>query len=247
MTSRHTTVNSRCGWSPAVEVGATLPRSLLVMSLSDRTFAAVLFDNDGTLVDSTPAATRAWIRWAGEYEVDMTTLAGVHGRPARDIVALVAPHLPPEEALARIVELEEQDVEGVVALPGALAALRACRGADALVTSATRELARLRVRAAGLPEPRVIVSAEDVVNGKPDPEPFLAAARRLGVEPEQCLVVEDAPAGLAAARAAGMAALALRTTSEDPDQLDAALVVDNLDAVRFVRSTAGIQVVPTHP
>lgn len=214
------------------------------MSFSDRTFAAVLFDNDGTLVDSTPAATRAWIVWAREYEADMTSLAGVHGLPARDIVALVAPQAPADEALARIIELEEQDTEGVVALPGALEALRACRGSDALVTSATRALAQARLRAAGLPEPQVIVSAEDVVNGKPDPEPFLAAARRLGVPAQRCLVVEDAPAGLAAARAAGMGSLAVLTTTTDPDRLDADLVVSDLDTVRFVRSSGGIQVVP---
>lgn len=216
------------------------------MSFSDRTFAAVLFDNDGTLVDSTPAATRAWTVWAGEYDADMTSLAGVHGLPARDIVALVAPRAPADEALARIIELEEQDTEGVVALPGALEALRACRGSDALVTSATRELAQARLRAAGLPEPQVIVSAEDVVNGKPDPEPFLAAARRLGVPAQRCLVVEDAPAGLAAARAGGMGSLAVLTTTTDPERLDADLVVPDLDAVRFVRSAGGIQVVPAH-
>ena len=213
------------------------------MPLPREPFAAVLFDNDGTLVDSTAAAVRAWTTWAGEYDASFHSLSGVHGLPARDIVRQVAPHADPSEALARIVHLEEQDTEGVVALPGAKDALEACENRCALVTSATHDLALARLAVAQLPTPPVVVSAEDITHGKPDPEPFLLAARQLGVDPERCLVVEDAPAGLAAARAGGMASLAVRTTAGD-GPLDADLVVDDLSAVRFVATADGITVPP---
>ncbi|YAL83857.1 HAD-IA family hydrolase [Dermacoccaceae bacterium W4C1] len=212
------------------------------MAVTGRTFAAVLFDNDGTLVDSGDSATLAWVAWAQEYDVSLTTLAGVHGLPARDIIARVAPHLDQGPALQRIIDLETEDVSGVVALPGAQAALAACAGRSALVTSATRELALARVAEAGLVVPEIVVSAEDITRGKPDPEPFLKAASELGVAPADCLVAEDAPAGIAAARAAGMTSLAVITTSESADELHADLVVPDLSHVRFLPSADGITV-----
>lgn len=213
------------------------------MSLDGRTFSAILFDNDGTLVDSAPAATRAWIAWAKEYDIPLTSLEGRHGMPARDIVRAVAPQLDPESAHARIVELEEGDTDGVVALPGAHEAMRVGGDRAAVVTSATQGLALARLTVAGLPIPAALVSAEDITRGKPDPEPFLLGAQRLGVAPEDCLVVEDAPAGLAAAHAAGMATLAVTTTSPAED-LVADLIVDDLSQVRFARSEDWIAVHP---
>ena len=211
------------------------------MAFTGRTFRAVLFDNDGTLVDSMPAAARAWVQWADEHGVPRSALEGIAGMPAAAIIAKVAPGLEPTAALARINELELRDTAGVIALPGAIEAVEATRDCCAIVTSATGELAAARLRAAGIPTPTRLVTADDITRGKPDPEPFLIAARRLGVRPEECLVVEDAPSGLAAARAAGCASLAL-TTSTPAQELDADLVVASLADVVFEATPAGIRV-----
>jgi len=150
--------------------------------------------------------------------------------------------LPPArvaQGLARIAELELADVHDITILPGAVELLRALP-ADrvAIVTSATRALATARIMAAGLPAPAAVVTFDDVTNGKPDPEPFLTGAARLGVDPSRCLVVEDAPAGIAAARAAGCATLAVTTTSTRA-QLPADLVVDSLAEVSIVAGPEG--------
>jgi sugar-phosphatase len=192
--------------------------------------AAILFDLDGTLVDSTQALVRAWTRWALHYGVTREELTAVvgHGLTSEAIIAAL---LPPEQVPAaqrHIEELEASDVDGVTALPGArrlLAALPADRWA--VVTSGTRAVAQARLRAAGLTCPR-LVTADDVRRGKPDPEPYLVGAAQLGVPPERCLVVEDAPAGLAAARAAGMRSVGV-TTHHRADELDADVVVDTLE------------------
>lgn len=201
------------------------------------TFDAVLFDMDGTLLDSSATVVRSWTRWAVEYGVTSDALAGgsFHGVPARDIVATLLPDGDVDAAYARIVELEVVDTDGVVPLPGAVAALQAAGPRGAIVTSCSRDLADARIAAAGLPAPAVVVTADDVHHGKPDPEPFVLAATHLGVDPSRCLVVEDAPAGLAAAAAAGCARLAVTTTHE-PRELDADLVVTTLAEVRL---TAG--------
>lgn len=209
------------------------------MSLHQRRFAAVLFDSDGTLVDSTRAAARAWAVWAREMGVEMDSLDGLHGIPARGIIARVAPHLEPEASLARIVELEEGDTDGVVALPGAAAALAACGARGAVVTSATRTLALSRLAAAGLSAPAVVVTADEVAHGKPHPEPYLTAAHRLGVAAHDCLVVEDAPAGLESARAAGAATLAVGSTAPAAE-LAADLVVADLSHVRLEATGDGV-------
>lgn len=210
--------------------------------LTGRTFAAVLFDMDGTLVDSTPAVARCWAQWAGEHQVPATALVNTHGRPAAQIIADVLPTGQVPAALARIVALELADTDGVVPLPGALDALRATAPA-AIVTSCTRDLARARIAAAGLPAPAVLVTADDVRVGKPDPEPFLLAADRLGVDPARCLVVEDAPAGLAAGRAAGATTLAVAGT-HDLAALDADAHAPDLSHVHFTRSPTGIRADP---
>lgn len=205
-----------------------------------RTFRAVLFDNDGTLVDSMPSAMRAWAAWAAEHDVPQSSLRGIAGMPASAIIAKVAPHLDPATALARITELELADTGGVVALPGAIEAVMATRDCCAIVTSATADLAAVRLRAAGIPSPARLVTADDITRGKPDPQPFLIAAQLLGVDPEQCLVVEDAPSGLIAGRAAGCATIGL-TTELPADQLDADLVVGTLADVVFERTPSGVR------
>ncbi|GAA2223349.1 HAD family hydrolase [Streptomyces nogalater] len=206
---------------------------------------ALLFDNDGTLVSSLDSVERCWSRWAGEYGITAEEFGRVelHGRPAVEIVADLLPaHLVPE-AVARVEQLEVEDVPngGVRLLPGTrdfLDALPADRWA--VVTSATRRLAEARLGAVGI-APKALVSADDVTRGKPDPEPYLLAARQLGADPAHCVVFEDAPAGLRAGRAAGMTTVALATTHRAAD-LDADLVVDDLSALSALVTDRGVTI-----
>lgn len=202
-------------------------------TLADRRFAAVLFDMDGTLIDSTPAVRRSWDTWAVEHGLTSEDLDAHHGIPSAGVVRAVLPEHLHDTAISRINELELTDVHDVVVLPGAAEALAALVGArNAIATSCTVPLARARIRAAQLRPPSVLVTADDVEHGKPAPDPYLEAARRLGVAPTDCLVVEDAPAGLASARAAGCHTLALVTTTAAED-LDADAVVTTLAEVIF--------------
>ncbi|MEJ5915875.1 HAD-IA family hydrolase [Pseudokineococcus sp. 1T1Z-3] len=206
-------------------------------------FAAVLFDMDGTLVDSTPSVERCWRRWAQEMDVDLERLLGWHGVPARAIAEALVPPEQVETAAARIAALELEDTDGIVPLPGALEALAALpAGRAAIATSCTRPLALARLRAAQVQAPEVLVTVDDVVRGKPDPAPFLLAAERLGVDPARCLVVEDAPAGVAAARAAGCATLGVTTTTP-AGELAADVVVRDLSRVRLLLAEDGVTVV----
>ncbi|MFD7924094.1 HAD-IA family hydrolase [Streptomyces sp. NPDC059740] len=204
---------------------------------------ALLFDNDGTLVSSIASVERCWARWAAEYGLGESDFArvGLHGRPAVEVVADLLPAARVPEALARIEELEVADVEGgVVPLPGALALL-ASVPVDrwAVVTSATRRLAEARLAEAGI-APKHLVCADDVTRGKPDPEPFLLGARHLGADPARCVVFEDAPAGLAAGRAAGMTTVALATTHPRAE-LAADVVVPSLATVSAQVTQAGVE------
>ncbi|MFJ2605129.1 HAD family hydrolase [Streptomyces sp. NPDC091279] len=206
---------------------------------------ALLFDNDGTLVSSLASVDRCWTRWAGEYGITAEEFARValHGRPAAEIAADLLPADVVPEAVARIEQLEVADVPdgGVELLPGTtdlLAALPADRWA--VVTSATRRLAEARLGAVGI-VPKTLVAADDITRGKPDPEPYLLAARMLGVEPADCVVFEDAPAGLQAGRAAGMTTVALATTHR-PDELDADLVVTDLSALSALLVDGSVEI-----
>ena len=211
-------------------------------TLAGRTFAAVIFDNDGTLVDSAGAVVRSWVRWAEEHDVDPQRLTGYHGVPAATIIEEVAPHVDPVAAFTRIEELETDDVEGVVALPGVLAAVADLAGSRiAVATSATRGLAAVRLEAAGIGIDEV-VTVDDVERGKPAPDPFVEAARRLEVDPTDCLVCEDAPSGVAAARAAGCAVLAVTTTSLAGELAGADLVVETLADVAFAVEDGRVRV-----
>ncbi|ASO23092.1 sugar-phosphatase [Actinoalloteichus hoggarensis] len=195
--------------------------------------AAVLFDLDGTLIDSTPAVTRCWRGWCDEFGIAPSILADSHGRRAVEIIGEVLPAADVAEAVRRLDELELADLDGVTALPGAATALAALgAGQGAIVTSAVRTLALARLAAAGLVPPTTVVTADDVRVGKPNPEPYLTAARLLGVDPADCLVVEDAAAGVASARAAGMRVLGVLTNPHVAG-LDADLVVRGLDEVSW--------------
>ena len=177
--------------------------------------AALLFDMDGTLVDSSAAVHSLYRRWAARHGIELEALVRVsHGRRSAEVARHYA-HLGFDVAAetAWMIEQERADANPIVEVAGAGALLRSLPPRRwAVVTSADRVLALQRLRAAGLPLPGVLVSADDVARGKPDPEGFLMAASRLGVAAADCLVLEDAPAGLAAGQAAGARVLALTTT-----------------------------------
>jgi sugar-phosphatase len=210
--------------------------------LAGEVFDAVIFDLDGTLIDSTPAVNRAWSAWAGEHGLTEAELGRHHGIPSASVVRAVMPDDRYEAGLRRITELELADLHDVVVLPGAAEALASLAGAkNAIATSCTVPLAGARIGAAQLQPPTVIVTADDVANGKPHPEPFLRAARLLDVDPRRCLVVEDAPKGLEAAQAAGCFTLAVVTTTPR-EALNADAIVIDLAEIRFDVDLEGIRV-----
>jgi sugar-phosphatase len=176
--------------------------------------SAICFDMDGTLVDSTAVVERGWRRFADRHGLDADTFLGrVHGIRSSDAVVAVAPWLDARAEAERLDAEEAHDTDGLRPVPGAARLLAALpEDAWAVVTSAGRELARMRLTAVGLPLPRVLVCSEDTDAGKPAPDCYLAAAGKLGAPPEDCLVVEDVPAGIAAARAAGMPVVGITTT-----------------------------------
>ena len=167
----------------------------------------VLFDCDGVLVDSDASVDNSWRRWAEAVGLDPDALGDiVHGRRSEDTIAELLPADRRLEALTLIERIEVDDAARVTAIPGAAALLAMLpAGRWAVVTSGTDALATARLRAAGLPVPEVLITADDVASGKPDPEGYRTAARRLGYEPSSTVVLEDAPSGVLAARAAGVA------------------------------------------
>jgi mannitol-1-/sugar-/sorbitol-6-phosphatase len=180
----------------------------------------VLSDLDGVLVDSQASIMRAWRAWGRRHGLEQAAVEAVeHGRPSGEIVAALAPALDAAAESRALDGLQAADTGDVVALPGAADLLRAF-GPDrvAVVTSCTAELAEARLRAAGLEPPAVVVTADRLRRGKPDPEGYLLAARELGAEPADCVVLEDAPAGVSAGLAAGMHVVALLTTHA-PEEL----------------------------
>jgi sugar-phosphatase len=204
---------------------------------------AVLFDLDGTLVDSTASVLRNWQRIATMLGREGEDLVGDrHGVPGRQVLRMVEPGLSEErirELDRALIDGETADTRDVTATKGAIALLEAIPPERwAIATSAPRRLALARLRAAGLPVPAVLVTADDVRTGKPDPEPFRLAAEYLGRAPERCLVVEDAPAGIEAARAAGCPVLGVLTTFPALD----ADTVDDLTGVTVDVTAAGLAV-----
>jgi len=204
---------------------------------------AILFDIDGTLVDSTPVVERTWRTWAAKRGMDAEAILRVcHGRRSEDTIADLLPPSERDEAIAELAHMELTDLDDVTALPATTTLLPTLpMDRWAAVTSGGQRLMRARLAAAGLPVPKVLIGAEDVQRGKPDPEGYLKAAADLGVDVRQCLVVEDAPAGLAAGRAAGARTLGV-ATSHDAAELTATAVIPDLTACEIEVVKGGLVV-----
>jgi len=200
------------------------------------TCEAILFDMDGTLVDSTVCVEATWRTWAARHNLDIEKLLQVaHGRQNHETIRLVAPHLETPEEIDFLVRAEEECQDGIVAVPGARDFVHMLPVERwAVVTSAWRRLAEIRLGLAGLPLPAALITADDVKRSKPHPDGYLAAAARLGVEPAECLVFEDAPAGIEAAIAAGMNVVGVKTTFSHKE-LGCRWCIDDFQAISLAQ------------
>src|ERR671917_1847411 len=202
----------------------------------------VLFDLDGVLVDSARVVVRTWRPWARQKGLDAERFIEVaHGRRPAETVRLIAPDLDAESEASELERIEVGDTDGILEVEGALELLGSLpEGSWTVVTSGSRSLASGRMRHVGLPLPERFVTADDVENGKPHPEAYLKGAGILGATPEACVVIEDAPAGVRSAKAAGMKVVAVATTHREKDLHEADAVVGALSDVR-VRAQAGAE------
>jgi mannitol-1-/sugar-/sorbitol-6-phosphatase len=185
--------------------------------------AALLFDMDGVLIDSTPAVARVWAQWAIEHGFDPEeVVARAHGRPSLTTVREYLPNADHELENREVERREIEDLEGVVPLPGALDLLASLpHDRWTIVTSCTRRLAEVRIRAAGLPLPKKLITSNDITHGKPHPDPYLKGASVLGFSAADCIVVEDAPAGVRSGKAAGAKVIAFKTTAPETELREA--------------------------
>jgi mannitol-1-/sugar-/sorbitol-6-phosphatase len=206
---------------------------------------AVLFDLDGVLVDSTPAVARVWARWAREQGLaPEKVIAHAHGRRSIETVRAFAPNLNAEQENGRVEQMEIHDKAGVIALPGAARLLgRLPQNRFAIVTSATRPLAMARMQYAGLPVPEHLISADDVLHGKPSPEPYLKGAQLLAFPATDCLVFEDVPAGITSARTAGMQVIAIPNTYPEKELAGATALVRSLELIDVQMLEDSIQII----
>jgi mannitol-1-/sugar-/sorbitol-6-phosphatase len=195
---------------------------------------AILFDMDGVLIDSAPAVERVWRQWAVAHGLDPAgVVAQAHGRRSIETIRAVAPQMDAERENEKVEQMEIADKEGVTALPGSARLLHDVPPEKfAVVTSATRPLAMARLGYAGLAAPNHLVTADDVIHGKPSPEPYLKGAALLGVAPGDCLVFEDTPAGITAASSAGMRVIALHTTYKASALAAADAIIPSLAQVK---------------
>ena len=203
--------------------------------------SAILFDLDGVLCDSTGAVDREWREWARRKGVDPEAVMAVaHGVRTIEVIRQVAPHLDAEAEADAIENDEASDQAGVSVMPGAAELVRSIpRGRWAVVTSGSRLLAGARLPFCGLPVPDVLVTSDDVTNGKPHPEPYLKGANGLGFNPAECLVIEDAPAGIQAARAAGMKVIGITSTYAPEALQQADAVVARLAQIQVTSNGVG--------
>ena len=204
---------------------------------------AVLFDLDGVLVNSAERVESTWRQWASQHQLDPErVIAMAHGRRTIETVRLVAPHLAASDEVAALELSEAATTEGVYEVPGARELLQPLPlEAWAIVTSGIRAVATLRIRHTRLPMPRVLICADEIQHGKPHPEGYLSAAKRLGRAASDCVVIEDTPAGLEAARAAGMRAVGVCGTYPASALATADLIVTRLYELRISRSPDGSQ------
>lgn len=213
--------------------------------------SALLFDMDGVLIDSTPAVARVWHKWAIEHDFSPAEVVSrAHGRPSLTTVREYLPGADHEVENREVERREIEDLEGVVPLPGSvdlLARLPADRWT--IVTSSTRRLAEVRLRAAGLLIPQHMVTSNDVTHGKPHPEPYLRAATLLGFPPTDCIVIEDAPAGIRAGKAAGARVIAFTTTAQlsDLHPAGADWILNNCADIRVKDAKQGLSLALVDP
>ncbi len=205
---------------------------------------AILFDFDGVLVDSDQIYDRHWTRWALEHGIEPQEILSIHhGRPSLQSMGIVAPHLNViEESKVFNAEVEsDENLDGVEAYEGVKEALLYLpEDRWAVGTSATRAMVLPKLAYLDLPQAKVLVTADDVVQGKPNPEPYLKAAQGLGVDPKQCVIVEDSPAGLQAAKAAGAMAIAVATTHKPEALTDADVILNRFLDLCFFKDENGL-------
>ena len=196
----------------------------------------VLFDLDGVLVDSARVVVRTWHTWARTKGLDAERFIEIaHGRRPAETLRIIAPDLDAESEAAELERIEVDAADGILEVEGALELLATLpEGSWTVVTSGSRALASGRMRHVGLPLPERFVTADDVGNGKPHPEAYLKGAEILGASPETCVVIEDAPAGLQSAKAAGMRVVAVATTHREEDLHEADVVVGALSDIRVL-------------
>jgi mannitol-1-/sugar-/sorbitol-6-phosphatase len=189
--------------------------------------SAILFDLDGVLVDSTGSVDRHWRIWARERNIDEEKVIAIaHGVRAIEVIRTIAPHLDAEAELRLLEREETDDHKKLKAMPGAIDLVQSLpENRWGVVTSGSRNIAPDRLRMVGVPVPKVLITADEVVNGKPHPEPYLKGAEALGVEPKECLVIEDAPAGIRAAHAAGMKVIGFASTYKSDQLTEADAVI----------------------
>ena len=209
--------------------------------------SAVLFDLDGVLADSTRQVDREWREWADRKGVDGDAImAFAHGVRTIEVIRRVAPQLDAEMEAAAIENHEAHDQRGVIVMPGALELVASIpKGRWGVVTSGSRLLATSRLPHCGLPVPDVLVTSDDVVNGKPDPEPYLKGAELFGLSPAECLVIEDAPAGIQSAHAGGLKVIAITSTYPAEAVKHADAVVATLRQIQVRSNGAGKLVIKT--
>ena len=209
--------------------------------------AALLFDLDGVLINSTPAVSRVWRKWAIEHGFNPEeVVAQAHGRPSLTTIREYLPNANHEVENREVERREIADLEGVIPLPGALDLLASLpEDRWTIVTSCTRALTEVRIKAAGLPLPRKMITSNDIQHGKPNPEPYLKGAALLGFPAKDCIVVEDVPAGVRAGKSAGARVIAFTTTVQAPVLMEAKAdwILRNCADVRLLSPVEGLRLV----